>query len=273
MPIDLVFVRHCESIGNEAYERSKKGDHSRYTPEFRQLPNWAWPLSERGRQQARATGNWLQENYARFSGYYCSPFVRTTETAGLLGLAEATWEPDSLLRERYWGDADFRVPENERWEAFRKELEGRWHDPAYWRPPGGESLADVELRVELFLDKLHRAWPNGSTLVVTHRDAILAFAARVAPKPLTQWRRELLSKDPRDQINNGQIIHYSRRHPGTGEISARFSWFRSVCPWDLERSNNEWESISPPNLDTEQLLKLVDFAKSELRDSTSWGGW
>lgn len=257
MPIDLVLVRHCASIGNEAYERSKEGDHSHYTEQFRQLPNWAWPLSEKGRQQARATGAWVEKHFSAFSGYYCSPFVRTSETAGLLGLQAACWEPDNLLRERFWGEADFRVPENERWEAFKKELEGRGHDPAYWRPPGGESLADLELRVEHFLDKVHRAWPNGRALVVTHRDAMLAFGARIAPRPLMEWRRMLLSKDPHDQIHNGQVMHYTRRNPTTAEVTVRFSWVRSVCPWDLSRSSNEWQRIEPPHLSNDELLEVA----------------
>lgn len=261
MPIDLVLVRHCASVGNEAYEKSKEGDHSHYTEQFRQLPNWAWPLSEKGRLQAGATGAWLRENLPRFSGDYCSPFVRTSETAGLLSLEDACWEPDNLLRERFWGEADFRVPENERWDAFRRELEGRWHDPAYWRPPGGESLADVELRVEHFLEKLHRSWPNGTVLVVTHRDAMLAFGARLAPRPLMEWRSTLLSTDPQDQIHNGQVLHYSRRNPTTGEVTVRFTWVRSVCPWAPDRSPNEWRPIRASNLGSEQLLELAAAAR------------
>ena len=257
MPIDLVLVRHCASIGNEAYEKSKQGDHSHYTPEFRLLPNWAWPLSETGRNQAQATGAWLRDHFTGFSGYYCSPYVRTSETAGLLGLPGACWEPDNLLRERFWGEADFRVPENERWDAFRQELAGRWHDPAYWRPPGGESLADVELRVEHFLEKVHRSWPNGSALVVTHRDSMLAFGSRVAPRPLTEWRKALLSKDPIDQIHNGQVVHYSRRNPETSEVNIRFGWVRSVCPWDQSRSSNEWRRIRSTNLANEELLAVA----------------
>jgi NAD+ kinase len=262
MPIDLVLVRHCASVGNEAYERSKKGDHSRYTPEFRLLPNWAWPLSEQGRDQARATGQWLRDHFTTFSGYYCSPFVRTCETAGLLELPRACWEPYNMLRERFWGEADFRVPENERWEMFREQLEGRKHDPVYWRPPGGESLADVELRVEHFLDKVHRTWPNGIAMVVTHRDAMLAFAARVAPKPLAQWRQALLSRDPRDQIHNGQVLHFTRRDPYTAEVNARFAWFRSVCPWDPARSTNEWQPVERPSLSSEELLAVAAEAQA-----------
>lgn len=268
MPIDLVLVRHGASVGNEAYELSKRGDHSRYTEQFRQLPNWAWPLSDKGRAQAEATGKWLAEHFAFFSGYYCSPFVRTSLTAAYLGLERAWWEPDNLLRERFWGDADFRIPENERWEAFRKELKGRWHDPAYWRPPGGESLADVELRAEHFLEKVHRSWPNGTILVVSHRDTMLAFGSRVAPRPLLEWRKVLLSADPHDQIHNAQVLHYTRRNPDTSEVGVRFGWVRSVCPWDPDRSRNEWQPISAPNLLNHELLAIANAGPDDGWEST-----
>ena len=47
------------------------------------------------------------------------------------------------------------------------------------------------------------------------------------------------SQDKRDQIYNGQILHYTRRNPSNPElIEPTFQWFRSICPWDQKRSSN-----------------------------------
>ncbi len=47
------------------------------------------------------------------------------------------------------------------------------------------------------------------------------------------------SQDKRDQIHNGQILHYTRRNPSNPDlVEPTFQWFRSICPWDQKRSSN-----------------------------------
>jgi NAD kinase len=58
-----------------------------------------------------------------------------------------------------------------------------------------------------------------------------------------------------------QILWYSRRNPHTGEISPFFRWKRSVCPWDLKRSSNEWEPISRVEHTNESLAAHVNRVK------------
>src|SRR3990170_8107458 len=105
MPNELVLVRHGHSEGNFVADTSRRGDDSLYTTDFRERPGHRWRLTKEGANQARAAGEWILRNIGeRFDRYYVSPYVRTRETAALLGLPEAEWRIDQRLRERDWGD-------------------------------------------------------------------------------------------------------------------------------------------------------------------------
>ena len=258
VPADLVFVRHGRSEGNEAREQSKHGDNSAYTPQFRARRNREWRLTDLGISQARHAGDWIREHIsAEFSRYYTSEYLRARETAGHLALPHACWMQDILLRERSWGRADFVMPESERYELFAAELEARREDPCYWRPPEGESLAEVCLRVERVLVRISRDCPGGSCILSTHEDVM--WAARFVLEGMTQeqWRQLLLSDDPCDKIHNGQVFHYSRRDPVTGECAEHLCWVRSACPWDPPRANEQWRRIEPRIFSNDDLLETV----------------
>ncbi len=191
MPVDLVFVRHGQSEGNEAREQSKQGDDSSYTPEFRARRNREWRLTDLGVAQAEAAGSWVRDQVSStFSRYYTSEYLRARETAGNLGLPGACWVQDILLRERSWGRADFVMPESERYERFSAELAARREDPCYWRPPEGESLVEVCLRAERVLNRLRRDCRGGSCILATHEDVMWAarffdrgYDARTVARP------------------------------------------------------------------------------------------
>lgn len=92
--------------------------------------------------------------------------------------------------------------------------------------------------------------------------------------------RTILS-DPKEKIHNGQIIHYTRRDPQTGEIAPTINWMRSICtfhwfgevwfdlryleefvdwylgPWDTTLSTNVWQQIERPTWTNEELLAEV----------------
>lgn len=258
MPVDLVFVRHGRSEGNEARERSQRGDDRHYTSDFRKRRNREWRLTDAGIEQATAAGDWIRDNIAEvFFRYETSEYLRARETAAHLRLPDAVWIQEILLRERSWGHADFVMPESERFEQFAAELATRREDPCYWRPPDGESLADVCLRVEWVLGRLRRECAGQSCVLVTHEDVM--WAARFVLERLTQegWRDALLSDDPRAKIHNGQVLHYTRRDPETGELALRMQWVRSVCPWDPARSTGHWQRIQPRGLSNDELLDSV----------------
>jgi NAD+ kinase len=221
--------------------------------------NREWRLTDAGVHQAQATGRWIRQHVDRpFTGCCTSEYVRARETAAHLGLPGASWVQDILLRERSWGRADFVMPESERYERFAEELAARRQDPCYWRPPEGESLADVYVRIRLVLAKMGECSPDGTCILVTHEDVMWAARLLLEGVSQEQWRALLLSEDPCDKLHNGQVLHYSRRDPDTGRCSDSFQWVRSVCPWDPTRSPNAWQHIRPSRFSNKELLATVE---------------
>ncbi len=56
LPYELILVRHGESEGNLAQARSKRGDMSAYTPEFRRKHSSSYRLTDKGIMQAKLAG-------------------------------------------------------------------------------------------------------------------------------------------------------------------------------------------------------------------------
>jgi NAD+ kinase len=257
MPLDLVLVRHGESEGNVASHRSRLGDHSAFTPEFMARHSSTWRLTDRGIDQARAAGEWIRTNISpRFDRYYVSEYARAMETAALLELPDAVWYSDFYLRERDWGELD-RISQKERVERFADAIARREVDGFFWKPPNGESLADLCLRVDRVLGTFHRECPDKRVVVVCHGEVM--WALRVRLERLTQRRfRELeLSEDPCDVIHNCQVMHYTRVNPDTGRVAPYLDRWRSICPWDTSRSSNTWQPIQRPQSTNAELLADV----------------
>ena len=99
---ELVLVRHGESEGNVAYQRSKMGDASMYSGEFLRRHSGQWRLTDQGIEQAEAAGAWLRAHYPEgFERLYVSEYLRAKETAGHLNLPPggASGEPNKA----HWG--------------------------------------------------------------------------------------------------------------------------------------------------------------------------
>jgi len=179
LPNDIVLVRHGESEGNIANRMSKRGDDSAYTDVFRARHSSLWRLTDKGRKQAHMAGEWIRENIDdRFDRYCVSEYIRTQETAALLGLPDAVWYPDFYLRERDWGDLELKT-ETERAELFGETLRKRASDTFFWCPPNGESLAELCLRVDRVLHTLHRECEGKRVIIVCHGEVMWAFRVRL----------------------------------------------------------------------------------------------
>ncbi|MFL6115433.1 MAG: histidine phosphatase family protein, partial [Catenulispora sp.] len=144
-------VRHGESMGNVADAQAQQSKAGRLELDVRD-PDV--PLSDTGRSQAEALGKWLAEQPEdqRPTAALSSPFTRALTTAELatanLGIRVRT---DERLRERDFGAFDGMtgagIREQFPEEAERRDLLGKF----YYRPPGGESWADVGLRIRSVL--------------------------------------------------------------------------------------------------------------------------
>ena len=177
-PSVLSILRHGESTGNVADRLAHERGAEVVEVEGRDMDV---PLSERGVAQARAFGRWLgrQPVDEQPQSLLCSPYVRTLQTARLVveesGLDDLAVEVDERLREREFGVLDrltgagMRARMPQEWE--RRVSLGKF----YHRPPGGESWADVALRLRLVVDEVRRDRAGERVLLVGHQVGVLVL--------------------------------------------------------------------------------------------------
>lgn len=189
----LVLVRHAESLRNvvKKHNRFFLDDEARQP--VRGMADWQTPLTETGREQARATGARLRDRFGVFDAIYHSGYQRTEET--IAGLLEAYPENEraampvrghSFVRERDTGYT-YDMTTAEAQAAF-PWLQDYWdtHGPWLSRPPGGESLADVAQRAYMFLNMLFRDRAGRRVLVVTHGGTMRAFRFLLERWPIAE---------------------------------------------------------------------------------------
>ncbi len=256
MPKNLILVRHGESEGNVAVKASKKqGDDRHYTDEFLGRHSSNWRLSNKGIRDAEAAGEWLRANFPRFGRYYTSEYLRARETAGLLGLEGANWMRELHLRERDRGLLDV-VSHSVLTTKFQEELKRQGRSTLFWTPLAGESMADVCMRVYKILDTLHRECTDTDVIIVCHGEVMWAFRLCLERMPQERWLELDASTDEADKIYNGQIIHWTREDPATGELSKHLDWMRMIRA-DDESFSRAWRQVVRPRFSNEELLAEV----------------
>jgi broad specificity phosphatase PhoE len=211
-PAALDLVRHGESEGNVADQRA----HDLGAPALELADRDAdVVLSRTGHAQAAAFGTWLslRDEEARPTVVFSSPYARARMTAEIALDAAGLAVPlklDERLRERELGIFDGltgrgirdRYPE----EAERRARQGKF----YYRPPSGESWADVALRVRDFLRTLREEYAGERVLVTTHQAVIMNF--RYILEELTE--PELLAIDAGPPLANCALTRYLRAGSG-----------------------------------------------------------
>lgn len=261
LPKNFFLIRHGKSEGNAFNQRSRAGDDSEYTDEFRNRPSSDWRLTNTGINQVRAAGTWLQDNFDEpFHRLYASEYVRAIESAYELGIeTELDWYLDINLRERDYGQMDV-LTEEQRATAFAEEYRRRKMNPFIWCPPGGESIATTCQRADRTLGTLHRECSSQNVGAVCHGEMMWAFVVKIERMSQTKYMRLHLSRDPHDHFHNAQIIHYSRVNPAKpdGKLAPHLNWRRSICPWDTSKSTNEWEEVVRPRYSRDDLRKLFE---------------
>jgi len=147
------------------------------------------PLDQAGREQADAAGRWLAACLAAGpepEGICCSDLVRTRETAervaGCLGLGSESVTPMAGLREIGLGQWE-GLSKDEVEQQFPGQLEVRGRDLAGYRPPEGESFADLQERFcEAFQTVAEKTRRLG--IVIAHAGANRALLCRLLGMPL-----------------------------------------------------------------------------------------
>jgi broad specificity phosphatase PhoE len=210
-PSVVWLVRHGESVGNVADARAQETGAGRLELDIRD-PDV--PLSDTGRSQAEALGRHLAElpDEKRPTAVLSSPFNRALTTAKLAtaGL-DVRVRADERLRERDFGAFDGMtgagIREQFPDEAARRDLLGKF----YYRPPGGESWADVALRIRSLLATEALRHDCDRLLIVAHQAVIMVF--RYVLEELTE--QELLDVDRQEQVANTSLTRYEADADGT----------------------------------------------------------
>ena len=258
MPNNIILARHGESEGNLLQWATKAQQTIDIPPDFMDRHTCDWRLTSRGIEQAKIAGQWIK-NYISpfFDRYYVSHYLRALETAALLDLPAAKWYKHHYIVEKNWGIMDRKRPD-ERAERFALDYESRKINPFYWKPPRGESMLDLCLRIDRLLNTLYRECDGQDVIIVCHGEIMWAFRIVIERITLHDYIDLDASNNPFHRIHNCQIIQYSRLNPETAEQSKYLNWMRSICPWDLSLSTNDWQKIIRPSFSNEQLLKFVE---------------
>lgn len=245
MPIDLVLVRHGESEGNIAGKASENGDKRHFTQEYRNRHSSRWKLSDKGIVQAKKTGEYIKQQLGgEFDRQYMSHYLRAQETAYHLDLINERWNEDIFIRERNWGDFD-RLPVDEQNKVYRSSAEEIHRDPFYWRPPNGESIADVLQRLKsTILDTLHRDCSQMRVIMVCHGEIMWSMRFLLEGWSVAQYYEAEANRDPKAQMRNCQVLHYTRKK-ADGSLSDRLVGVTSLAPY----FDDEWEKPLEVSID------------------------
>jgi len=205
-PTRLVLVRHGQSQYNEERELVNRGILKTYTKKIKGMRNADIPLSSKGKTQARQTGKFLKKKYKYFDLIFVSPFRRARDTAKIIAerFPQARFIIEERVREKEFGITDGLTPYELAklfpYEFSRKQKEKKY----YYRPIGGESYPDINLRLWAFLSSVVREYPRMNILVVSHSAVMLGF--RKILEKLEE--KTLLKIDKEDELRNCAIISY-----------------------------------------------------------------
>ncbi|MEO3940048.1 histidine phosphatase family protein [Paenarthrobacter nicotinovorans] len=219
--VELLLIRHGESEGNVAATEARLAG-----AEVIQVParDPDVNLSATGQEQAKALGTALARMAEEFrpDTVVSSPYARARQTAEI-AVEAAGWPvkvlTDERLRDRELGILD-RLTRLGVEARYPDEAERRlWLGKLYYRPPGGESWADVALRLRSVLDELNTLG-NGHRVMLVCHDAVILLVRYVLEG---MSEDEILDLAATTSVLNASITRYVRP-TGAG-------------PWQLESFN------------------------------------
>ncbi|MCV9992697.1 histidine phosphatase family protein [Paeniglutamicibacter sp. ZC-3] len=219
--VELLLIRHGESEGNVAATAARLAGAEVIEVPARDADVY---LSGTGQEQATALGAALArvDDDVRPDTVVSSPYTRAKQTAEI-AVQTANWplavRTDERLRDRELGILD-RLTRLGVDRRFPEEAERRlWLGKLYYRPPSGESWADVALRLRSVLEELNRLGSGRRVMLVCHDAVIMLF--RYILEGMSE--EELLDLAASTSILNASITRYVRPS-GSG-------------PWTLESFN------------------------------------
>jgi len=234
-PERMWLVRHGQSQGNVARDAADEAGSHEIDIDLRDVDV---PLSDLGFRQAEAAGRWFANlpDKDRPEVILCSPYVRARQTAQIIckagALAGGPARPivDERLREREFGIFDrltikgIRAKHPE--EAAHRQRLGKF----YHRPPGGESWADVILRLRSMLNTINLHYCDKRVLIVCHQVVVLCF--RYILEELDE--EAILKIDKQAEVLNCGICQYDFEPEADGQCVPTLDLWNYGAPLEAE---------------------------------------
>jgi 2,3-bisphosphoglycerate-dependent phosphoglycerate mutase len=216
-PDGLWVVRHGESAGNVARDLAEAEQRERIDLAHRDMDV---PLSALGERQAAALGRWTAGQEDRPTTLWVSPYVRAQETARIALDAAGLDLPvrvDERLREREFGVLDGLTRKGIT-SVYPEESERRTRLGKFFhRPPGGESWADVVLRVRAVVDEVRSDCAGERVLIVGHQ--VVVLVVRYVVERMTE--AQVLDVDREGEVANCSVTSYA--FPGAVPALTRYN--------------------------------------------------
>jgi alpha-ribazole phosphatase len=131
---------------------------------------------------------------------HSSPLRRCRELAEMLHPAPRF---DERLRELDFGEWEMQA-----WNDIDRAALDAWAaDPLHFAPPGGETVADLRLRVRDFLDELAE-----DAVLVAHAGVMKLCVAELAGIPATEWFAMKFDYGTASLIEDGRLVWHNRSH-------------------------------------------------------------
>jgi broad specificity phosphatase PhoE len=203
---ELILVRHGQSLANVALGEANSAGSMEAEVSGRDAEV---PLTPLGEEQAAAVGRWLASSSAAPQVVITSPYLRARETwriaAAASGLDLPSPTTDDRLVDRLLGDLELmtkaavaaRFPS----EAARRAEAGEYR----YAPPGGESFADIGVRLGSFLSDLNRDQAGKRVAVVAHDAVVLMMRAVI--ENLT-WDQVVAMERAAGSVRNASISRF-----------------------------------------------------------------
>ena len=257
MPKNLFLVRHGQSEGNLVRKQFEdSGNESFFSDEFLGLHESQYALTQLGIEQAKKAGHWFKENdFLKFDRMLVSNNVRAMQTAAYLEIKNAEWMQDFNLRERDGGLFNVITPSKRDTKYADQQ---KFHDtqPFLFRPPQGESIADVCQRIKIVLDTLARECDGKNVVITCHGHVIRTFMIILNRLSLQKTNEFLTTTEAWGRVPNCSIVHYTRENPYDKQLglSDRFDWYRMIRPSGGGEKEDKFITIDRKKFSNEALL-------------------
>ena len=234
-PERLWLVRHGQSQGNVARDAADEIGAHVIDIDVRDVDV---PLSALGTTQAEAAGRWFAALPAndRPEFILSSPYVRAKQTAeiickqGALAGGAARTVVDERLREREFGIFDRLTTAGIRHQFPEEAAHRRRLGKFYHRPPGGESWADVILRLRSMLNTINLHYCGKRVLIVCHQVVVLCF--RYILEELDE--EAILKIDKAAEVLNCGICSYDFDSNGAAQCTPSLEMWNYGAPLETE---------------------------------------